>query len=115
MEEKFTKIERLKKTIDRVAYGSLILDICIAIVTSLSILGIGNTELILMPINYMLTIVVVLSIGLFVTLIVLKHEENIFDRLLMRKYNYQYNSKLRSLLNNRRLNSLLKKVKIKRI
>lgn len=94
--ENFSKIERIRKTIDAVAYGSLILDICIAIITSLSIMNIKNTELILAPINYMLTVVVALSIVLFITLFALKHEEDILNNLLNRKYRYR--PKLHSLL-----------------
>jgi len=93
MDGKFEKMERLKKTIDKVAYASLVLDICIAIVTSLSIFNVGNPQNILVPINYMLTIIVVLSIGLFITLFVLKHEEDIMSNLLNMKYRYKPNSR----------------------
>ena len=92
--EKYARIERLKKLIDRIAYFSLILDICIAVITSLSIFHIGNSEIILVPVNYLLTIVVILSIGLFITLFMLKHEEGILDKLLNR--NYRYKPKRRS-------------------
>jgi len=118
MDGKYSKIERLKKTIDKVAYGSLVLDICIAIITSLSIMNIRNTEFILMPINYMLTIVVILSIGLFITLMVLKHEESILDKLLMRKYYYQYKNNFDKLRKytyryKNRMKTLLEKIKSK--
>jgi len=92
MDGKFEKMERLKKTIDKVAYASLILDICIAIVTSLSIFNVGNPQNILVPINYMLTIVVILSIGLFITLFVMKHEEDILSNLMNTRYRYRPNS-----------------------
>lgn len=102
MYQNHVKIEKLRKTIDKVAYASLILDICIAIVTSLSILNIGNPQPFLAPINYMLTLVVVLSIGLFITLFLLKHEEHLLDNLLNRRYKYRP-----------KLNSFLDKIKTK--
>jgi hypothetical protein len=101
MYEKYAKIERIKKMMDKVAYCSLILDVCIAIVTTLSIFGTKNPQIILIPINYMLTIVVILSISLFITLFILKHEEAVLDKLLNRKYQYKPKS-----------NSLLNKIKI---
>jgi hypothetical protein len=102
MNGKYEKINSIRKTMDRVAYCSLILDICIAFITTLSIFHIANTEFILIPINYMLTIVVILSMGLFITLFILKHEENIVNNLIKRKYQYKSNT-----------NSLAKKLKIK--
>jgi hypothetical protein len=100
--DRFTKMGKIRRLIDKIAYYSLILDISIATVTGLSILKIGNPEAILVPINYLLTIVVILSIGLFVALFMLKHEENILDTLLSRRYNYNHNSL-----------SLLRRIKIK--
>ena len=87
--EKYTRIERLKKLIDKIAYFSLFLDICIAAITSFSIFHIGNPETILVPVNYLLTVVVILSIGLFIALFTLKHEEDILDKLLNRNYRYK--------------------------
>ena len=52
---------RVRKTLDRLAYASLVLDVCIAVITSFSLLGATGTERLLVPINYLLTIVVVLS------------------------------------------------------
>jgi hypothetical protein len=66
---------RIKKTLDRLAYASLVLDICIAIITSLSILGVSNSQRLLFPINYLLTIVVVLSIIMFIVLLVFRSME----------------------------------------
>jgi len=66
---------RVRKTLDRLAYASLILDICIAIITVLTFFDIGNPQPLLIPINYLLTIVVVLSIIMFVVLILLRSEE----------------------------------------
>jgi hypothetical protein len=65
---------RARRTLDRLAYASLVLDICIAIITSLSILGV-NAGHFLIPVNYLLTIVVVLSVVMFVVLLLLRAKE----------------------------------------
>ena len=65
----------MRKTLDRLAYASLILDICIAIITALSLLGVNEGEHFLIPINYLLTMVVVLSIAMFIVLLALKSKE----------------------------------------
>jgi hypothetical protein len=83
-----SKAEKVRKLIDKIALYSLLLDITIASITSLSLLHIGNPEEFLVPVNYLLTIVVVLSLGLFIFLFWLKHEEKILDGLLGRKYKY---------------------------
>ena len=85
----FEEIERIRKTIDLVAYCSLFLDICIALITTVSILNIANPEPLLVPIHYMLTLVVIISIILFVTLLFLKREENILSNILKRRYRYR--------------------------
>ena len=92
----FEHIQKIRKTIDKIAYCSLFLDVCIAIVTTLSILHIGNPEAVLIPLSYMLTIVVVLSIGLFITLVALRHEENILVRLINGGFTYRYKPKTNS-------------------
>lgn len=67
---------RIRKTLDRLAYASLVLDVCIAIITTLSVLDIGsNPQHLLFPINYLLTIVVVLSIIMFAVLLLLRAKE----------------------------------------
>jgi hypothetical protein len=69
--------------LDYLAYASLFFDICIAVITSMSIIGFGaDRMLFLIPINYFLTGVVILSIVSFVTLLILKHEETILVKLL---------------------------------
>ena len=80
------RLEQTRRTLDYLAYGSLVLDVCIAIITALSLFGIGsNHEFFLTPITYLLTAVVILSISAFVVLLVLKHEETILFKLLGRK------------------------------
>jgi len=66
---------RIRKTLDRLAYASLVLDVCIAIITTLSVLDVGSPQPLLFPINYLLTIVVVLSIIMFVVLLLLRAKE----------------------------------------
>ena len=66
---------RIRKTLDRLAYASLVLDICIAAITSLSILGVSSPEHLLFPINYLLTIVVVLSVIMFIVLLLFRAKE----------------------------------------
>lgn len=77
-------IDRIKRAIDRIAYASLVLDICIAIITTLSIMKIGDPQAILIPVNYMLTAVVALSLLLFISLFLLKYERKILDSLSVR-------------------------------
>jgi hypothetical protein len=60
---------RLRKALTILAYVSLVLDICIAVVTSVGALGIGDLHALLIPVNYALTAVVILSAAVFVTLL----------------------------------------------
>ncbi len=57
---------KVRKLLDFLAYASLVLDVGIAVVTLAGVLGLGNLQLFLFPINYLLTVVVILSIILFV-------------------------------------------------
>lgn len=67
---------RARKALDRLAYASLVLDICIAVITTITILDRGsNPQPLLFPIDYFLTIVVVLSIVMFVVLLLLRSIE----------------------------------------
>jgi hypothetical protein len=50
-------------------------DICIAIITSLSVLGIGSPQHLLVPANYLLTIVVALSVITLVVPMLLRSKE----------------------------------------
>lgn len=67
---------RIRKTLDRLAYASLVLDICIAIITTLSVFDVsGSPQHLLFPINYLLTIVVALSIIMFIVLLLFRAKE----------------------------------------
>jgi len=85
---KVEKIAKIRKMIDKLAYLSLALDILIAIISSLILLGIQNSKFLLLPISYMLSFVVFLSIFLFLVLLWFKHQEKILDLILQRKYRY---------------------------
>jgi hypothetical protein len=69
------KSARIRKTLDRLAYASLVLDICIAVITTLSLFGANRSKDLLVPINYGLTIVVVLSVVMFAVLLLLRAKE----------------------------------------
>lgn len=94
------KILRLRKLIHNLAYGSLVLDICIAIITSLSIFQISAPGALLMPVNIMLTIVVILSIGAGILTITLEHYEKILLRTLNIKDRIK--DKISALINSRK-------------
>lgn len=67
---------KARKALDRLAYASLILDICLALVTTFTILDRGsNPQPLLFPIDYLLTIVVVLSIIMFIVLLLFRSME----------------------------------------
>jgi len=68
---------RLRRTLDRLAYASLVLDICIAIITALSILGVNEGQHFLLPVNYLLTVVVALSLILLAVLFLFKAKEKL--------------------------------------
>ena len=50
---------RVRKTLDRLAYASLVLDVCIAVITLLTYFDLGNPKPLLIPIDYLLTLVVI--------------------------------------------------------
>lgn len=66
----------VRRTLDRLAYVSLVLDICIAVVTTLGLLNEGSNQRFLVPINYLLTVVVILSVILFIVLLLFRSKEN---------------------------------------
>jgi len=79
-------ITKMQRTIDLLAYGSLFLDVCIALVTTLSLLEITSGEFILVPIHYLLTSVVVMSLLSGGMLVYLRHNEKIMEDMLRVKY-----------------------------
>jgi hypothetical protein len=65
-------VGRLRRALTALAYASLVLDVCIAVVTSAGALRIADLQPLLVPVNYALTAVVILSAAVFVTLLVEK-------------------------------------------
>ena len=65
----------MKWTLDRLAYASLLLDICIAVITSLTVLDAQLFKRLLLPASYVLSVVVFLSVALFFVLLLLKSKE----------------------------------------
>ncbi|MGH9918428.1 MAG: hypothetical protein ACRD6W_06130 [Nitrososphaerales archaeon] len=66
---------RVRKTLDRLAYASLFLDVCIAVITGMTVIDVQATERLLLPVDYLLTAVVILSVVLFVVLLFMKSME----------------------------------------
>ena len=66
---------RVRRTLDRLAYTSPVLGVCIAIVTALSFFDLGDGESLLVPIDYLLTIIVAPSIIIFVVLLIFRARE----------------------------------------
>ncbi len=67
--------EKVRRTLDRLAYTSLFLDVCIAVVTLYATLAEESPGRLLAPVSYVLTAVVVLSMALLLVLIGLKVKE----------------------------------------
>jgi lysozyme family protein len=63
---------KMRKALTFLAYTSLVLDICIAVITSVRALGLGDLQALLIPVNYALTAVVILSAVVLVTILVVK-------------------------------------------
>jgi membrane protease YdiL (CAAX protease family) len=72
--------KRLKKFIDWLAYGSLILDICITIITLSSIFYPTDVQKYLGTVNITLSVVVVLSIASAVMIVGIRVYEELFFR-----------------------------------
>lgn len=76
--------KKLKKFIDWLAYGSLFLDICIAIITLSSMFSPLGIETYLGPVNIALSIVVVLSIISAAMIVGIKfYEELLFKNIMI--------------------------------
>ena len=79
------RIVKIQRTIDLLAYGSLFLDVCIALLTSLSLANIRTGEQLMVPIHYTLTAVVLMSLTSIGMLLYLKHYERIMAEFLRMK------------------------------
>ena len=77
------RIEKIKKLLEYIAYGSLGFDAGIAIVTLVSIhMYAKELDILLKYLNYGLTAVVLLSIFLFLVLLFMSHYEKIIENFL---------------------------------
>jgi len=84
------RIYKLRRTIHYIAYGSLVLDICITVLTLLSLFQSFNPEGILVPVNYLLTVVVVISLVAGVMVIYMEHAEKLFEKSVMLRAHLTY-------------------------
>jgi flagellar biosynthesis protein FliR len=76
---------RIRKALDRLAYASLVLDVCIAIITAIGVLDVrASPQPLLFPIDYLLTIVVVLSIIMFIVLLFFRSMEKRAEKAIER-------------------------------
>jgi len=65
-------IGKLRQSLTTLAYASLVFDIFNAVITSAGALRFGNLQPLLLPVNYALTAVVILSAVVFVTILLEK-------------------------------------------
>lgn len=80
------RIARLKRLFERIAFASLFVDICISVVTLISInyRGVVYTMDAIYLLNYVLTAVVILSIIVFAAIFMLSHYDRITNALLLK-------------------------------
>jgi Na+-driven multidrug efflux pump len=77
------RVEKIKKLLEYIAYGSLGFDAGIAIVTLVSVhLYAKELDLVLKYLNYGLTAVVLLSVFLFLVLLFMSHYEKMIESFL---------------------------------
>lgn len=74
----FFRIRRLKKALERTAFASLIADICISTITLVSLeVGTSYTIGVLFIVNYILAVIVAVSLVLMAYIAVLSHGRRI--------------------------------------
>ena len=77
------RVEKIKKLLEYIAYGSLGFDAGIAIVTLVSVhIYAKELDLVLKYLNYGLTAVVLLSVFLFLVLLFMSHYEKMIESFL---------------------------------
>jgi len=77
------RVEKIKKLLEYIAYGSLGFDAGIAIVTLISVhIYAKELDLVLKYLNYGLTAVVLLSVFLFLVLLFMSHYEKMIESFL---------------------------------
>lgn len=76
------QVEKTKRMMDIIVYSSSAIDIVIAILVTVSYLKLGDTKFILVPVEYMLTATVALTIVLGILLMYMKHYESMLAGFL---------------------------------
>jgi len=92
------RVKRLKKILDILVYSSAIIDILIFLVTTYALFSHSSLEPMVLPLNILLSIIVILTIVMGALLIFLRHYEKIFSEVSKtfqnftkkkRKYHYK--------------------------
>ena len=78
---KFQRLKRLEKTLNVLVYTSAIIDILIFLVTTYTLISHSSLEHMILPLNILLSIVVVLTLILGAALLFTKHFENIIFKI----------------------------------
>lgn len=100
------QIAKTRKIMDIIVYSSSLVDIAIALLVTLSSFHIGNPEVFMMPISYILTATVALTVIMGGLLMYLKHYESVLAGFLNTGDHVKY-----SLFNFRHLSVLLARIK----
>ncbi len=81
--ENLNRAKRIKRWLQILAYGSVILDILITLISFASLKDSSLTGTFLLYIDYILAAEMVIVIVLFVTMIFLSHYENVIERIYL--------------------------------
>ena len=81
--ENLNRARRVKLWLGRLAYGSVILDLLITIISLASLKDSSVTATFLLYMDYALAAETVIIIVLFVTMLFLSHYESVIERLLL--------------------------------
>ncbi len=101
--ENFYRVAKMRKILDYVVYASAVFDFAIAAVTLISInlkgVDLSNIQTLL---NYGLSIIVVLTIVIFASMMVLRHYDRIMDKFTKVGFDIKYGKRRRRLQMERR-------------
>ncbi len=76
------RVQKLKKLLERIAFASLFVDICVSVVTLISLnVGRAYTVGILFILSYILTIIVILSLVVFAAILLVSHYDKLINKL----------------------------------
>ena len=81
--ENLNRAKRIKRWLQMLAYGSVILDIMITLISLASLKNSDLTSTFLVYIDYVLAAEMVIVIVLFVTMVFLSHYENVIERIYL--------------------------------